>query len=168
MASFLDRLKGRSFAAPVRSVSGPAGTTGPAAPPSQQPSSSRDPNLPDYRYQIHQKCIYERSLPGEAYITAAIQRLQSGFFDSPTISEDCIDDVRFVAISFVFHPSRALHNRFKSAVIRVSLYDDSEFPPSAQYVSLPLFYFHTRSRANSPRAESCRHNVLASFAMHPI
>ena len=80
----------------------------------------RDPNAPDYRYQVNQKCIYERRLPGGSYITAHVQRLQSGFYDSPVIHEDCIDNVRFLAINFVFHPSRSTF-RFTSAEISIAL-----------------------------------------------
>ena len=85
------------------------------------PPKIKDPNAPDYRYQVNQKCIYERRLPGGSYITAHVQRLQSGFYDSPVIHEDCIDNVRFVAINFVFHPSRDTF-RFKSAVINIALH----------------------------------------------
>ncbi|KIW99314.1 uncharacterized protein Z519_00977 [Cladophialophora bantiana CBS 173.52] len=85
----------------------------------------RDPNAPNYRYQVNQKCIYERRLPGGSYITAHVQRLQSGFYDSPVIHEDCIDNVRFLAINFVFHPSSSTF-RFKSAEINIALHHTSE------------------------------------------
>ncbi|KAI1610816.1 hypothetical protein EDD36DRAFT_304289 [Exophiala viscosa] len=85
----------------------------------------RDPNAPDYRYQVNQKCIYERRLPGGSYITAHVQRLQSGYYDSPVIHEDKIDNVRFVAINFVFHPSSSTF-RFKSAEINIALHHTRE------------------------------------------
>lgn len=85
----------------------------------------RDPNAPDYRYQVNQKCIYERRLPGGSYITAHVQRLQSGYYDSPIIHEDLIDNVRFVAINFVFHPSSSTF-RFKSAEINIALHHTRE------------------------------------------
>ncbi|KIX09199.1 uncharacterized protein Z518_00278 [Rhinocladiella mackenziei CBS 650.93] len=85
----------------------------------------RDPNAPDYRYQVNQKCIYERRLPGGSYITAHVQRLQSGFYDSPVIHEERIENVRFVAINFVFHPSRTTF-RFKSAEIDIALHHTAE------------------------------------------
>ncbi|OQU94940.1 hypothetical protein CLAIMM_01218 [Cladophialophora immunda] len=85
----------------------------------------RDRNAPDYRYQVNQKCIYERRLPGGSYITAHVQRLQSGFYDSPVIHEDRIDNVRFVAINFVFHPSSSTF-RFKSAEINIALHHTGE------------------------------------------
>ncbi|KAL6248370.1 hypothetical protein RBB50_004625 [Rhinocladiella similis] len=86
----------------------------------------RDQNAPDYRYQVNQKCIYERRLPGGSYITAHVQRLQSGYYDSPVIHEDTIDNVRFVAINFVFHPSSTTF-RFKSADIRIALHHSGEY-----------------------------------------
>ncbi|EXJ76546.1 uncharacterized protein A1O5_01054 [Cladophialophora psammophila CBS 110553] len=85
----------------------------------------KDPNAPNYRYQVNQKCIYERRLPGGSYITAHVQRLQSGFYDSPVIHEGRIDNVRFVAINFVFHPSSSTY-RFKSAEINIALHHTSE------------------------------------------
>ncbi|KIV87320.1 hypothetical protein PV11_02875 [Exophiala sideris] len=85
----------------------------------------RDPNAPDYRYQVNQKCIYERRLPGGSCITAHVQRLQSGYYDSPVIHEDLIDNVRFVAINFVFHPSSSTF-RFKSAEINIALHHTRE------------------------------------------
>lgn len=81
---------------------------------------SRDPNSTDYRFNINQKCIYERRLPGGSYITAHIQRLQSGYYDSPMVHEDRIENVRFVAVNFVFHPARS-SARFKSAEISVAV-----------------------------------------------
>ncbi|RMD41671.1 hypothetical protein DV735_g3439, partial [Chaetothyriales sp. CBS 134920] len=87
---------------------------------------TRDPNAPENKYQVNQQCIYERRLPGGSYITAHLQRLQSGFYDSPVIHEDLIDNVRFVALNFVFHPSRS-HFRFKYAEIRLALHDNARY-----------------------------------------
>ena len=39
------------------------------------------PDGPITRYQINQRCIYERRLPGEAYMTAHVERLQPGIYD---------------------------------------------------------------------------------------
>ncbi|MCJ1287436.1 hypothetical protein MMC26_006787 [Xylographa opegraphella] len=39
------------------------------------------PDGPKTRYQINQRCIYERRLPGEAYMTAHVERLQPGIYD---------------------------------------------------------------------------------------
>ncbi|RMZ92529.1 hypothetical protein DV736_g240, partial [Chaetothyriales sp. CBS 134916] len=83
---------------------------------------TRDPNAPENKYQVNQQCIYERRLPGGSYITAHLQRLQSGYYDSPIIHEDLIDNVRFLALNFVFHPSQS-HFRFKYAEIRLALHN---------------------------------------------
>lgn len=87
----------------------------------QTAARTRDPNAPENRYQVNQKCIYERELPGGSYITAHLQRLQAGYYDSDVIHEDLIENVRFVAINFVFHPSRKDY-RFKSAEISIALH----------------------------------------------
>ena len=87
----------------------------------------RDPNAPNTTLTVNQKCIYERRLPGEAYITAHVQRLQAGFYDSPLTHEDTIENVRFVAISFVFHPAHNSH-RFTSAQISIALHSDVDDP----------------------------------------
>ena len=87
-------------------------------------AKTQDPNAPDYRYQVNQKCVYERELPGGSYITAHIQRLQSGYYDSPVVHEDLVENVRFIAINFVFHPSRKDY-RFKSADISIAIHHTS-------------------------------------------
>lgn len=38
-------------------------------------------NSPQTRYQINQRCIYERPLPGNAYMTAHVERLQPGIYE---------------------------------------------------------------------------------------
>ncbi|KAF2094262.1 hypothetical protein NA57DRAFT_22924, partial [Rhizodiscina lignyota] len=85
----------------------------------------RDPNAPDHRLQLNSKCIYERSLPGGAYITCHIDRLQCGYYDSPSIHEDLIDHVRFLTLHFVFHPASTIH-RFVSATIRASVHNSED------------------------------------------
>ena len=60
-----------------------------AKPPGQtrQPA----PDGPQNRYQINQRCIYERRLPGEAYVTAHVERLQSGIYeDAVKMSNPCV------------------------------------------------------------------------------
>lgn len=85
----------------------------------------RDPNAPDARLDIESCCIYERRLPGNAYITAHVTRLQDGFYDSPNTHGDCIDNVRFLAVNFVFHPSETI-NRFQAATVTIGLHDDTD------------------------------------------
>ncbi|KAJ9617003.1 hypothetical protein H2200_000724 [Cladophialophora chaetospira] len=120
----------------------------------------KDPNAPDYRYQVNQKCIYERRLPGGSYITAHVQRLQSGFYDSPVIHEDCIHNVRFVAINFVFHPSRSTF-RFKSAEINIALRhanEDGKNPLQAVTALVP----RTSSHDHGTQTETANNLLVRS------
>lgn len=81
----------------------------------------KDPNLTDSRLLVHRRCIYERRLPGNAYITAHVERLQHGYFSSPNLSGRDIDHVDFLAVNFVFHPSDCQSHRFKAATIKASI-----------------------------------------------
>lgn len=119
MSHWFDRHRPEPASAPVVPSGGQPWLQTPLTPGTI--ARLRDPNAPDYRYQVNQKCIYERRLPGGSYITAHVQRLQSGFYDSPVIHEDLIENVRFVAINFVFHPSRSTF-RFKSAEINIAIH----------------------------------------------
>ncbi|KAF7591267.1 hypothetical protein BBP40_001776 [Aspergillus hancockii] len=67
-------------------------------------------------------CIYERQLPGDAYITAHVQRLQHGFYSSSGVSDQDLDHVDFLGINFVLHSPNTLTHRFKAATIRASLH----------------------------------------------
>jgi hypothetical protein len=91
---------------------------------------TRDCNVPKKRLQIHQKCLYERTLPGEAFISAHVTRLQHGFFETSSLHEDTMENVYFVSVHFVFHPHDPRSHRFKSADIRVSVHGES--PPGSQ------------------------------------
>jgi hypothetical protein len=82
-----------------------------------------DPNVSDSRIAVQRQCIYERPLPGGAYITAHVDRLQHGFVASPNLTDHEIDHVDFVSINFNLHPSHAHQHRFKSAIIRLSVRD---------------------------------------------
>lgn len=84
-----------------------------------------DPNAPDSRLDIESRCIYERRLPGNAYITAHVTRLQDGFYDSPDTHGDCVNNVRFLAVSFVFHPCENV-NRFQAATVTIGIHDDTD------------------------------------------
>ncbi|EAW08668.1 uncharacterized protein ACLA_096010 [Aspergillus clavatus NRRL 1] len=81
----------------------------------------QDPNLTNPRLLLNGACIYERRLPGNACITAHVQRLQHGFYASPAVSEQDYDHVDFLGISFVFHSPKTLAHRFKAAIIRASV-----------------------------------------------
>lgn len=81
--------------------------------------SSDDPNVPKKRLQIHQRCLYERTLPGNAFISAHVNRLQHGYYHSSALHESVVDNVYFVSVHFVFHPHEPRSHRFKSARIQV-------------------------------------------------
>jgi hypothetical protein len=51
--------------------------------PLAAPPTPRRPvaDSPQTRYQINQRCIYERPLPGNAYMTAHVERLQPGIYE---------------------------------------------------------------------------------------
>ncbi|KAJ5768872.1 hypothetical protein N7520_003431 [Penicillium odoratum] len=98
---------------------------------------ARDPNMSDPRLFVNRPCVYERRLPGDAYITAHVQRLQHGFYSSPSVSDADAEHVDFLAIGFVFHSPHTLSHRFKSATIRVAIRGSEERATSATY---PLGY----------------------------
>ncbi|KAL1964372.1 hypothetical protein VTN77DRAFT_7057 [Rasamsonia byssochlamydoides] len=116
-------------------VSSPASHPIQQTPGTLQPIPKRptDPNLTDSRLLVHRKCIYERRLPGNAYITAHVERLQHGYFSSPIISGRDIDHVDFLAVNFVFHPSDCRSHRFKAATIKASIQNlDAPFSKDEQ------------------------------------
>ncbi|KAL4872049.1 hypothetical protein BDV12DRAFT_162931 [Aspergillus spectabilis] len=121
---------------------------------SKEPEEERppDPNIADPRFNINRPCIYERRLPGNAYITAHVQRLQHGYYSTPVVSDQAIDHVNFLAVSFVFHSPDTLCHRFKAATIRASLHS------AADYTSK-----HDRSRS-SHRSRNKKHHPR--FLMH--
>jgi hypothetical protein len=91
---------------------------------------SKDINIPKKRLQIHQKCLYERTLPGKAFVSAHVTRLQHGFWGKTnSLHEDMLDNVFFVSVHFVFHPHDPRSHRFKSADIEVCVHGDHD--PSA-------------------------------------
>jgi hypothetical protein len=78
MSAWLHQLTGRGDGAmdpPQRQTTDP-----PAPAPKRSRASApiKDDNVPKKRLQIHQKCLYERSLPGNAFISAHVNRLQHG------------------------------------------------------------------------------------------
>ena len=92
-----------------------------------------DPNMSNPRLLVNRPCIYERRLPGGAYITAHVQRLQHGHYSSLAVSDNDSENVDFLAISFVFHASHTLKHRFKSATIRAGVHGSHETSNSAIY-----------------------------------
>ncbi|KAJ9651214.1 hypothetical protein H2198_009493 [Neophaeococcomyces mojaviensis] len=135
MASWLKRTQAGIQSAPITPATAPTSAT--FIPSNYSGGKLKDPNAPDARLDVESKCIYERRLPGNAYITAHVTRLQDGFYDSPSTHGDCIDNVRFIAVAFVFHPSETI-NRFQAATISIALHDDTNqkfTDPSAGYKS---------------------------------
>ncbi|KAH8697805.1 hypothetical protein BGW36DRAFT_175808 [Talaromyces proteolyticus] len=80
-----------------------------------------DRNMTDSRLLANRKCIYERRLPGGAYITAHLERLQHGYFGSENTSDHEVSHVDFLGVNFVFHPSDCDNHRFKAATIRATI-----------------------------------------------
>jgi hypothetical protein len=127
MSAWLHRLRGDGdMEAPQRQIT----TESSQAPKRRQPSApAKDINVPKKRFQIHQKCLYERTLPGKAFISAHVNRLQHGFYESSLLHEDTLDNVFFVSVHFVFHPHDPRSHRFKNADIQVCVHGDRD--PSA-------------------------------------
>lgn len=96
---------------------------------------AQDPNIANPRLLVNRPCIYERHLPGGAYITAHIQRLQHGYYSSKALSDTDYDHVDFFAVDFVFHCPNTQSHRFKSATIRASVH-----APPRQIPSSPPHY----------------------------
>ncbi|KAJ5826156.1 hypothetical protein N7474_003294 [Penicillium riverlandense] len=116
----------------------PPTETTPGPPPANSSSDpanpqSQDPNMANPRLLVNRACIYERQLPGDAYITAHVQRLQHGFYSSTAVSDKDAEHVDFLAINFVFHSPHTLSHRFKSATIRASIHGGREVSTSAMY-----------------------------------
>jgi hypothetical protein len=95
-------------------------------------SGKSDPNAPLRRFQLHQRCLYERTLPGNAFISAHVNRLQHGYYDSKVLHEPPLDGVYFVSVHFVFHPQDHRSHRFKAAKIFVSVHDGTNAPGDAR------------------------------------
>lgn len=98
-------------------------------------------NMPSSRVLPNRKCIYERKLPGGAYISAHVERLQHGYYNNPRLSDQNIDYVDFLGINFVFHPAAY---RFKAATIKMALSSYCETASSMLYPppKEPKFMMH--------------------------
>lgn len=99
------------------------------------------------RLLVNRPSIYERQLPGDAYITAHVQRLQHGYYSSPAVSDVDAEHVDFLAVSFVFHSPHTLAHRFKSATIRAGIHLSPEQVIISPYskrptVNKPRFLMH--------------------------
>ncbi|KAJ5092355.1 hypothetical protein NUU61_007225 [Penicillium alfredii] len=92
-----------------------------------------DPNMANPRLLVNRACIYERRLPGDAYITVHVQRLQHGFYSSAAVSDKDAEHVDFLALGFTFHSPHTLTHRFKAATIRATVHGTREVSTSAHY-----------------------------------
>ncbi|PWY82969.1 hypothetical protein BO70DRAFT_429030 [Aspergillus heteromorphus CBS 117.55] len=102
-----------------------------------------DPNLLNPRLLVNGACVYERHLPGDAYITAHIQRLQHGFYSSPAVSNQDYSHVDFLGITFVLHSANTLAHRFKAATIRASIHGTrDQTSSSSNRTRNPRFLMH--------------------------
>ncbi|KAJ5715153.1 uncharacterized protein N7483_012334 [Penicillium malachiteum] len=104
----------------------PSSSTPHKTQPGKKQKKLLDSNMSNPRLLLNRPCIYERRLPGNAYITAHIQRLQHGYYSSTTMSDVDAQNVDFLAISFVFHATNTQTHRFKSATIRVSIHGERQ------------------------------------------
>ncbi|KAJ5415069.1 hypothetical protein N7465_003764 [Penicillium sp. CMV-2018d] len=89
--------------------------------PSAKEKEPPDPNMANPRLTINRALVYERRLPGDAYITAYVQRLQHGYYSSAAVSDEDAEHVDFLALAFTFHSPHTITHRIKSATISVSV-----------------------------------------------
>ena len=122
MTPWLQRFRGDEVLPQRQSADSPTKRRGSVnAPP-------KDQNVPKQRLQIHQRCLYERTLPGNAFISAHVNRLQHGFYESNALHEPLVDHLYFVSVHFVFHPHDPRSHRFKRAEITVCVHGDNGYP----------------------------------------
>ncbi|KAF2006526.1 hypothetical protein P154DRAFT_455282 [Amniculicola lignicola CBS 123094] len=123
MSAWLHRLKDTPPRSPQNLTEAQKQTL-PTPPSSAGRPEPKDPNAPLKRLQLHQKCLYERTFPGNAFASAHVNRLQHGYYESKMLHEVAIDNLYFVSVHFVFHAEDHRAHRFKSAVIKVSVHRD--------------------------------------------
>ncbi|KAJ5831352.1 uncharacterized protein N7525_009605 [Penicillium rubens] len=92
-----------------------------------------DPNKADPRLTLNRALIYERRLPGDAYITGHVQRLQHGYYSNDAVSDEDAKHVDFLAIAFTFHSPHTTTHRIKSATISVSVHGNRDLSSSKLY-----------------------------------
>ncbi|CAI7653902.1 unnamed protein product [Penicillium glandicola] len=116
-----ERISNSRSLTPIRSV------------PSVKEKNPPDPNMANPRLIINRALIYERRLPGDAYITAHVQRLQHGYYSSAAVSDEDAEHVDFLALAFTFHSPHTTTHRIKSATISVSVRENRDLPSSKLY-----------------------------------
>lgn len=109
--------------------------------PAPDDNRDKDPNLANPRLLVNRACVYERHLPGDAYITAHVQRLQHGYYSCPAVSDRDFEHVDFLAVNFVLHSPNTLAHRFMAATIRASVSGNRKAAPSNQ-TQQPRFLMH--------------------------
>ncbi|KAL1845843.1 hypothetical protein Plec18167_009254 [Paecilomyces lecythidis] len=129
-----------------------------------------DPNLTNSRLLVNRRRIYERHLPGDAYISANVERLQHGYFSSSIVSQADIDFVDFLGVNFVFHPSDSKSHRFKAATITASIENCPQDTLDGSYCtrSSPRFLMfapHLIYGAVSPETLQWNFNLASSFGI---
>jgi hypothetical protein len=77
-------------------------------------------NGPDQKFQINQHLLYEHEFPGNAYVSAHLQRLQHGVFTHGNLHNENTIHVTFAAITFTLHPTISLSHRFVSTTITIT------------------------------------------------
>lgn len=105
--------------------------------PTPAAAKPTDVNIADPRLLINGTCIYERRLPGHAYITAHVQRLQHGYYSCPALSNAEFEHVDFLAVNFVFHAPHTSSHRFKAARIRASI-SNKDICPQHPFSNAPI------------------------------
>lgn len=117
-----------------------------SVPPVKETSPS-DPNMANPRFLINRALIYERRLPGDAYITAHVQRLQHGYYSTDVVADADAECVDFLAIAFTFHSPHTITHRIKSATIKASIrgnhgLSSSKYYPYGYPPGNPRFLMH--------------------------
>ncbi|KAJ9301186.1 hypothetical protein DTO271G3_1321 [Paecilomyces variotii] len=129
-----------------------------------------DPNLTNSRLLVNRRRIYERHLPGDAYISANVERLQHGYFSSSIVSEADIDFVDFLAVNFVFHPSDSKSHRFKAATVTASIQHHprdimNDGCHSREHPRFLMYAPHLIYGAVSPETLQWNFNLASSFGI---
>lgn len=101
--------------------------------PSAKEKEPPDPNMANPRLTINRALVYERRLPGDAYITAYVQRLQHGYYSSAAVSDEDAEHVDFLALAFTFHSPHTITHRIKSATISVSVRGNRDLSSPKSY-----------------------------------
>lgn len=83
-------------------------------------------NGPQQEFQLNQHLLYEHEFPGQAYVSAHLQRLQNGIYADKNIHNEETLYVTFAAITFTLHPSISISHRFTSAIITITARSDNK------------------------------------------